>query len=95
MCQIKEDLCSVSYDLELDNRLAEETTVLVESFTLPDSRVIKLGQERFEASECPFRPHLTDVEQLGSFLRPSLFGHIVLSGGSSTYPGLASRLEKE
>ena len=28
-------------------------------------------------------------------IRRSLFGHIVLSGGSSMYPGLPSRLEKE
>jgi len=28
-------------------------------------------------------------------IRRSLYGHIVLSGGSSMYPGLPSRLEKE
>ena len=32
--QIKEKLCYVSYDLELDKKLAEETTVLVESYTV-------------------------------------------------------------
>jgi actin-related protein 2 len=106
--QIKEKLCYVSYDLELDNKLAEETTILVESFTLPDGRVIKVGQERFEAPECLFQPHLLDVEQPGLAemlfntiqqadvdIRRSLYGHIVLSGGSSMYPGLPSRLEKE
>jgi actin-related protein len=66
--QIKEKLCYVSYDLELDNKLAEETTVLVENFTLPDGRVIKVGQERFEAPECLFQPHLLDVEQPGRLL---------------------------
>lgn len=64
--QIKEKLCYVSYDLELDNKLAEETAVLVENYTLPDGRVIKVGQERFEAPECLFQPHLLDVEQPGS-----------------------------
>ena len=63
--QIKEKLCYVSYDLDLDTRLAEETTVLVENYTLPDGRVIKVGQERFEAPECMFQPHLVDVEQPG------------------------------
>jgi Actin len=63
--QIKEKLCYVSYDLELDNKLADDTTVLVESYTLPDGRVIKVGQERFEAPECLFQPHLLDVEQPG------------------------------
>lgn len=106
--QIKEKLCYVSYDLELDQKLSEETTVLVESYTLPDGRVIKVGSERFEAPECLFQPHLVDVEQPGmaEFLfntiqaadvdvRSSLYKAIVLSGGSSMYPGLPSRLEKE
>ena len=106
--QIKEKLCYVSYDLELDKRLSEDTTVLVESYTLPDGRVIRVGSERFEAPECLFQPHLVDVEQPGiaEFLfntiqaadvdvRTSLYGAIVLSGGSSMYPGLPSRLEKE
>jgi actin-related protein 2 len=106
--QIKEKLCYVSYDLELDQRLSEDTTVLVESYTLPDGRVIRVGSERFEAPECLFQPHLVDVEQPGiaEFLfntiqaadvdvRSSLFKAIVLSGGSSMYPGLPSRLEKE
>ncbi|KAK7685752.1 Arp2/3 complex subunit, actin nucleation center [Cerrena zonata] len=106
--EIKEKFCYVSYDLDLDTRLAEETTVLVESYTLPDGRVIKIGQERFEAPECMFQPHLVDVEQPGVAemlfqtiqnaavdVRSELYKHIVLSGGSSMYPGLPSRLEKE
>ena len=32
--QIKEKLCYVSYDLDLDTKLSEETTVLVESYTV-------------------------------------------------------------
>ena len=106
--QIKEKLCYVSYDLELDQKLSEETTVLVDSYTLPDGRVIRVGSERFEAPECLFQPHLVDVEQPGiaEFLfntiqgvdvdiRSSLYKAIVLSGGSSMYPGLPSRMEKE
>ena len=108
MRQIKEKLCYVSYDLELDKRLSEDTTVLVESYTLPDGRVIRVGSERFEAPECLFQPHLVDCEQNGMAetlfdtiqsaavdVRPYLFKAIVLSGGSSMYPGLPSRLEKE
>ena len=106
--QIKEKLCYVSYDLNLDQRLSEDTTVLVESYTLPDGRVIRVGSERFEAPECLFQPHLVDVEQPGLAeslftmiqsadvdVRSSLYKAIVLSGGSSMYPGLPSRLEKE
>jgi len=106
--EIKEKLCYVSYDLESDTKLAEETTVLVESYTLPDGRVIKIGSERFEAPECMFQPHLVDIEQPGVAemlfqtiqaaavdVRTELYKHVVLSGGSSMYPGLPSRLEKE
>lgn len=105
---IKEKLCYVSYDLELDHKLAEETTVLVESYTLPDGRTIRVGSERFEAPECMFQPHLVDVESPGIAemlfqtiqsadvdVRSSLYKAVVLSGGSSMYPGLPSRLEKE
>lgn len=108
MRQIKEKLCYVSYDLELDKKLSEDTTVLVESYTLPDGRVIRVGSERFEAAECLFQPHLVDVDQPGIAellfntiqgtdvdIRSSLYKAIVLSGGSSMYPGLPSRLEKE
>jgi actin-related protein len=55
-----------------------------------------------------FQPHLVDVEQPGVAemlfetiqnaavdIRAELYKHIVLSGGSSMYPGLPSRLEKE
>ena len=40
----------------------QETTVLNESFTLPDGRVIKVGRDRFEAPEALFNPGLIDVE---------------------------------
>lgn len=52
--QMKEQLCYVGYDLELEKRLAVETTTLVESYTLPDGRVIKVGSERYEAPEAMF-----------------------------------------
>ncbi|KAJ2791731.1 Arp2/3 complex subunit, actin nucleation center [Coemansia guatemalensis] len=106
--QIKEKVCYVSYDLDLDKKLATETTTMVESYTLPDGRVIKVGSERFQAPECLFQPELIDVESPGVAellinsvqsapidMRADLYRHVVISGGSSMYPGLPSRLEKE
>ncbi|KAJ3354220.1 Actin- protein 2 [Allomyces javanicus] len=106
--QMKEKLCYVAYDLDLEQKLATETTVLVEQYTLPDGRVIKVGSERFEAPEALFQPHLVDVESPGLAevlfnainasdmdTRPELYKHILLSGGTTMYPGLSSRLEKE
>ena len=60
--QIKEKLCYVCNDAKREMKLAEETTVLVSSYTLPDGRVIKIGSERFQASEALFQPHLMDIE---------------------------------
>ncbi len=78
----------------------QETTFLVEPYTLPDGRVIKVGGERFEAAEALFQPHLINVEGQGIAelvfngiqaaemdMRPDLYRHIVLSGGSTMYPG--------
>lgn len=102
--QIKEKLCYVAHDINTERRLAQETTVLVEPYTLPDGRVIKVGQERFEAPEALFNPSLIDCEGKGMGdlvfdmiqeadmdCRADYYKHIVLSGGSSMYPGLPSR----
>lgn len=75
---------------------------------LPDGRVISVGAERFQAPEALFTPELIDVEgeglaglvfrciqEMDIDNRMALYQHIVLSGGSSMYPGLPSRLEAE
>ena len=107
--EIKETVCYVGYDLELEKKLALETTTVVQSYTLPDGRVIKVGAERFEAPEALFNPGLLGLDAKGGLadivfdsinscdmsVRPELYKHIVLSGGSTMYPGLPSRLEKE
>ena len=62
---MKEKLCYVGYDVQIEQQLANETTVLVENYELPDGRVIKVGGERFGAPEALFQPHLIDVEGMG------------------------------
>jgi actin-related protein 2 len=106
--QIKEKFCYVANDIGVERKLALETTCLMESYTLPDGRVIKLGRERFEAPEALFNPSLIDSEKSGMAdmvfemiqdadidTRAEYYKHIVLSGGSSMYPGLPTRLEKD
>ncbi|KAK7103797.1 actin-related protein 2 [Littorina saxatilis] len=105
---LKEKLCYTAYDVEQEQKLALETTVLVEPYVLPDGRIIKVGGERFEAPEALFQPHLINVDGVGVAellfntiqaadmdTRPDFYKHIVLSGGSTMYPGLPSRLERE
>lgn len=106
--ELKERFCFVSCDLPTDRRLAAETTVLEEEWTLPDGRTVRLGPERFEAPEVLFQPHLLDRETPGLSnalfdaiqstdvdLRSELYKHIVLSGGTTMYPGLPTRLEQD
>ncbi|KAH8860695.1 Actin-related protein 2-A [Schistosoma japonicum] len=106
--QMKEKLCYVAYDVKQEQSLALDTTVLVKKYTLPDGRVIKVGGELFGAPEALFQPHLIDREGVGISellfntiqaadidTRPAFYKHIVLSGGSTMYPGLPSRLERE
>lgn len=123
---LKEKMCYIAYNCEQEQKLAEETTYLTETYTvrsfvavvvffidfvnsqLPDGRIIKLGGERFEAPEALFQPHLVNIEGQGIAemlfntinhadmdIRSDLYKHIVLSGGSTMYPGLPSRLERE
>lgn len=106
--QIKEKLCYVALDLNQERTLAQETTVLMEKFSMPDGTIIKLGRERFEAPEALFQPSLVDKDGDGMAdmvfnmiqasdvdCRAEYFKHIVLSGGTSMYPGLPSRLEQD
>jgi actin-related protein len=71
---------------------------------LPDGRVIKVGRERYMAPECLFSPDLVSMDCMGMSgalydsiencevdLRAKLRQYIVLSGGSTMYPGLPSR----
>ena len=96
------------YDISQEKKLAAETVVLEQKFVLPDGRTIFLGPERFEAPEVLFTPDLLDVETGGLpsqifasiaavdvDIRPQLYGNILLTGGSSLFPGLVTRLESE
>ena len=70
--------------------------------------MVKVGGERFEAPEILFQPHLINIEGAGMAellfntiqaadidTRAEFYKHIVLSGGTTMYPGLPSRLERE
>merc|ERR1719350_91254 len=74
-------------------------------FRLPDGSQISLGAERFRAPEILFNPSLVGMEYPGIHellahsvnradldLRMTLFSQIVLSGGSTMFPGFGDRL---
>jgi actin-related protein 2 len=106
--QMKEKYCYVSTELETDERLADETTVHVESYQLPDGTSISIGRERFEATEAFFKPAMLNVESSGISdmifnviqdadidCRADLYQNIILSGGSSLMCGMRTRIETE
>jgi actin-related protein 2 len=106
---LKEKLCFVAHDYRTEARLAQETVCRVESFRLPDGRVIRVGAERFAAPEAMFQPSLLGLDGVPGVAdmvhgciqacaidtRRSLYAAVVVSGGSTLLPGFSTRLERD
>jgi len=106
--EIKEKLCFISADIKADRKLANETTAYVVPYQLPDSRLIKVSGERFEAPEVLFNPSALGYEGEGLSemvfqtimktdidLRKKFFESIVISGGTTMFPGMSTRLTND
>jgi actin-related protein 2 len=106
--EIKEQCCFVSYDREKDMKLAKETTLHDQNFTLPDGKTIRIGAERFLCAEALFNPGLIGVDDGGYHNkifdviekceidnRTQLMQNIILTGGTTMFPGLSTRLYKD
>ena len=101
---IKELGCYVA----LDPATAEKAATPYE-YQLPDGNKVSMLEERYMCPECLFNPQIAvgkSEEGLHTFvmdsimkcdegLRKTLFGNIVLAGGSTLFPGIQERLEKE
>ncbi|MFX1521258.1 MAG: actin, cytoplasmic 2 [Promethearchaeota archaeon] len=105
---IKEKLCYVALDPEKEMKLAEKVSGMEKTYTLPDGQTLIIGQERFLAPEVYFNPGVIGSEaqplddaiysaimKCDVDLRRELYGNIVLSGGSTMFPGLKERMHKE
>ena len=105
---IKEKLCYVALNPEKEIMLAKKVSGMEKVYMLPDGETITIGVERFLAPECFFNPSVIGkeleplddiivnaIKQSDVDLRRDLYGNIVLSGGSTMYPGLKERLTHE
>jgi actin len=105
---IKEKLGYVALDYEQELENARNSSSVEQNYQMPDGQIISIGSERFSCPEVLFQPSLVGMESPGiheatynsimkcnAEIRKDLFGNVVLSGGSTMFPGIADRMSME
>jgi actin-related protein len=105
---VKEKLCYIALDFDTEMKAASESSDKEKTYELPDGNIITVGSERFRCPEVLFQPSLVGKEASGIHdtifqsimkcdvdIRRDLYSNIVLSGGSTMFPGIGERMTKE
>ena len=108
VCDIKEKLAYVALDYDAELRMASVSSEIEKEYELPDGSKITIVNERFRCAEALFQPSFIGKEAAGIHdtlfqtimkcdrdIRKDQYSNIVLSGGSTMFPGFAERLTKE
>ncbi|ELV11903.1 actin-related protein T1 [Tupaia chinensis] len=103
---IKEKLCYIA--LEPEKELCKTPKENLRKYKLPDGNVIRIGEQLYQVPEVLFAPDqlgvhnpglskmvLSSIMKCDVDIQKNLSAEIVLSGGSTLFPGLEERLMKE
>jgi len=105
---IKETRCYLALDFDVSMMSCFEDGLYQKSYELPDGNILTVNDERFRCPEILFQPSLIGLDSNGIHVaifysimkcdvsvRRELYANIVLSGGTTLFPGINDRLGME